>query len=172
MILFDTIKIKYIQLGYLPDWPYHLISDNEMLDAFLFNEANFFADNYSIDTHDDTLRELYDTLKREIQYHVDAAKAHRDLSLLPSWVVSYMIGSTVSFTSSSKDIDDLIQLSNLTGITPAGQFNDMLYNSNVAISASWIAKLPTSKKEHRPVTMFGEPHVIKSLRLAKVDVLN
>lgn len=31
----DIIKIKYSRLGYLPSYPYHLISDKEMFDAFI-----------------------------------------------------------------------------------------------------------------------------------------
>lgn len=172
MILFDTIKIKYIQTGYLPDWPYHLISDSEMLDAFIVNSSNFFDDNYSISTTDESLQELHNTLKADILYFVNEAKAQNNLSVLPSWVVSYMLGAVVSETSDLKDIDDLIALSNLKEDVPAGQFNDILYRSNAKISREWIAKLPSAKKEHRPISIFGEPHVIKSLRLAKVDVLN
>lgn len=171
MILFDTIKIKYIQTGYLRDWPYHLISDNEMMDAFIFNKDNFFDDNYSIDTNDVELQELHAALRNDILYFVNIAKQHNDASLLPTWVISYMLGIVVSGTSNLKDIDDLIELSNLSGVIPAGQFNDILYRSNSNISRDWIAKLPSTKKEHRPVSIFGEPHVIKSLRLAKVDVL-
>ena len=33
----NNIKIKYVNLGYLPNWPYHLISDEEMFDAFMSN---------------------------------------------------------------------------------------------------------------------------------------
>lgn len=172
MILIDVIKIKYIQLGYLPDYPYHLISDNELLNAFIVNPVNFFDYNYSIETQDEELKNLHQTLKSEILYFVNLAKAKRDISLLPVWVTSYMLGSVVCKTSNIKDIDDLRLLSNLTEDVPPGQFNDILYRSNAKISKDWIAKLPSSKKEHRPISIFGEPHVIKSLRLAKVDVLN
>lgn len=172
MILFDTIKIKYIQTGYLPDWPYHLISDNEMLDAFIINDSNFFDDNYSITSSDESIMNLHKALKDDILHFVSEAKRLNTLSVLPEWVISYMIGAVVSETSNIKEIDDLISLSNLVDDVPAGQFNDILYRSNAKISRDWIAKLPSSKKNHRPVSLFGEPHVIKSLRLAKVDVLN
>lgn len=172
MILFDTIKIKYIQTGYLPDWPYHLISDSEMLDAFINNESNFFEDNYKLESDDESLMKLYQALKDDILFFVNEAKRLNTLSILPEWVVSYMLGAVVSETSNLKEIDDLIALSNLVDDVPAGQFNDILYRSNAKISREWIAKLPSAKKEHRPVSIFGEPHVIKSLRLAKVDVLN
>ena len=172
MILFDTIKIKYIQTDYLPDWPYHLISDSEMLDAFINNESNFFEDNYKLESDDESLMKLYQALKDDILFFVNEAKRLNTLSILPEWVVSYMLGAVVSETSNLKEIDDLIALSNLVDDVPAGQFNDILYRSNAKISREWIAKLPSAKKEHRPVSIFGEPHVIKSLRLAKVDVLN
>lgn len=104
-------------------------------------------------------------------YYVDLAKEKQDIKLIPNWVFSYMIGAVISSTSSLKEIDDLIALSNMTEFVPAGQLTDEMYKSNMKISADWISKLPTMKREHRPVTMFGEPHVIKSLRLAQVDVL-
>ena len=31
----DIIKIKYSKLGYLPSYPYNLISDKEMFQAFI-----------------------------------------------------------------------------------------------------------------------------------------
>jgi hypothetical protein len=34
-LIHDIIKIKYTRLGYLPNYPYHLISDAEMFDAFI-----------------------------------------------------------------------------------------------------------------------------------------
>ena len=54
-LIHDTIKIKFIKAGYLPNYPYHMISDSEMCDAFLHNEAasgedtqlaGFFVDMY------------------------------------------------------------------------------------------------------------------------------
>lgn len=171
MILVDTIKIKYIQSGYLPDWPYHLISDEEMLNAFIVNNDNFFDDNYRIESSDEDILEAFELLRRDIMYYVDMAKEKKDIKLIPNWVFSYMVGAVISSTSSLKEIDDLIALSNMTESVPAGQLTDEMYRSNMKISADWISKLPTMKREHRPVTMFGEPHVIKSLRLAQVDVL-
>ena len=58
-LLHDIIKIKYTRLGYLPNYPYHLISDEEMFNAFIdldsesasgsgspSTEAYFFEDYY------------------------------------------------------------------------------------------------------------------------------
>lgn len=40
MMLHDQIKIEYVRQGYLPNYPYHLISDKEMFDAFLMYQAS------------------------------------------------------------------------------------------------------------------------------------
>lgn len=40
-LVHDLIKIKYVREGYLPNYPYHLISDSEMCDAFINNELNY-----------------------------------------------------------------------------------------------------------------------------------
>ena len=42
-LIHDAIKIKYIELGYLPDTPYHLISDAEMCDAFLHRDTEGYS---------------------------------------------------------------------------------------------------------------------------------
>lgn len=34
-IIHDLIKIRYVNEGYLPNWPYHMIADDEMCDAFI-----------------------------------------------------------------------------------------------------------------------------------------
>ena len=39
-LIHDIIKIKYINLGYLPNYPYHMISDREMFDAFIDLSSN------------------------------------------------------------------------------------------------------------------------------------
>ena len=38
-LLTDYIKIKYSQEGYLPNYPYHLLSDKECMNAFLSGEV-------------------------------------------------------------------------------------------------------------------------------------
>lgn len=40
-LLHDLIKIKYANEGYLPNTPYHQISDNEMLSAFIRNDNDW-----------------------------------------------------------------------------------------------------------------------------------
>ena len=36
------------------------------------------------------------------------------------------------------------------------------------ISKQWISKLDTKLLDHRPPTMFGEPHVLKYIRLNSI----
>lgn len=67
-IIHDIIKINYIQSGYLPNYPYYLISDKEMINAFLAPDG-FFAAIYSIDTEDTTLLTIYQELREAIEYH-------------------------------------------------------------------------------------------------------
>ena len=44
MSILDNVKIKYIQEGYLPNYPYHLISDIEAFNAFLQVSQQFCGD--------------------------------------------------------------------------------------------------------------------------------
>ena len=46
MFIHDFIKIMYTDMGYLPNYPYYLISDEEMFDAFLRDDQGFFNDYY------------------------------------------------------------------------------------------------------------------------------
>ena len=45
MFIHDTIKIMYVNMGYLPNFPFYLISDSEMIEAFR-KEDGFFNEYY------------------------------------------------------------------------------------------------------------------------------
>ena len=177
----NIVKIKLAQQGYLPNYPYHLISDEEMCDAFLpykydasnpesgyddcMNaELNYFRDNYPL--IDESLEDQYKELVIAIAWHLNEFKTNQEP--IPDWVYSYMLDSVVSINSSQLDRHDLFVLLG----------TDNLYDEFDATSASacykestyWINKLPTSQKIHRPPTIFGEPHVIKSLRLKALNL--
>ena len=49
MLLHDIIKIHLIGAGYLPNYPYHMISTKEMCDAFICegDAPSFFFDTYN-----------------------------------------------------------------------------------------------------------------------------
>lgn len=165
-LIHDTIKILFIEEGYLPNYPYHLISDEEMLDAFISSDdTGFFFDYYPL--VDESLKSEYDKLVEEIRYHISVFKTS-DSYELPNWIYSYMLKTVISTQSSEYDIHDMLVLMNLDNL------NDIFTEEASAFcyetSSKWIAKLPKAQQEHRPPTIFGEPHVIKALRLQDVKV--
>ncbi|MBQ2856519.1 MAG: hypothetical protein IJE78_05215 [Bacteroidaceae bacterium] len=179
MFIHDIIKIQLSRQGYLMDYPPHLISDAEMCDAFLpyvydkddptsgyedsMNlEINYFRDTYPL--VDDSLLEEYKTLVSEIAYHINKLKTTTEADyVLPDWVYSYMLGVVVSENSPLKDRHDLFVLLGTDNLYD--EFNTQCAQACYKESVNWLAKLPESQKVHRPPTMFGEPHVIKSLRV-------
>lgn len=178
MFLHDVIKIKYISLGYLPNIPYHLISDEEMFSAFHNAESPhdcFFYNEYPPMPATDEERGNIDP-KSPVpsKYAVLLDKIYRTILLyqdgeiqqLPDWIYSYMLGAVVGPHSDKRDIHDVI--------APLGVDNpDDDYGDDASIkcyqeSEEYLRKtLPANSPDSRPPTMFGEPHVIKSLRLKK-----
>lgn len=174
MIVVDDIKIKYVREGYLPNWPYHLISNEEMCNAFLSISSDgqysgYFIDNYPL--VDRSLGEPYNNLVSALQYHINYFLSSTDPNAtLPDWVYSYMLGNVISVNSDVIDIHNLLVLLNadntddiFTPITARLCYNE---------SKMWIRKLPPDEAEHRPPTIFGELHVIKSLRLTTAADIN
>ena len=166
MFLHDLLKIKYIEQGFLPNYPYSMITDAEMFDAFLLQDEGYFAVNYPL--LDDSLQDKYDELFAGIRDHISMF-LNRGIGL-PSWIYSYMLGNTFSVNSDTQDIAYLYELMNLDPQV-VDTFGPDLQRECLKVSEAWIAKLPI-KYGSRPATMFGEPHVIKSLRLAAVNVLD
>lgn len=169
----DIVKMNLVREGYLPNYPYHLISDNEMIDAFMLvdeegNLSGYFADHYPNDNLPQELRDEYVKLVEGIQYHLNRHRVDSEY-VIPDWVYSYMVGSCVGPDSDTLDKHDLFVLLNLDNVDD--EFTSDIHQSCYDISKDWIRKLNPSVQDHRPPTMFGEPHVIKSLRLAQVNVL-
>lgn len=236
MFIHDTIKIEYIRQGYLPDFPYHLISDREMFDAFIVDELKiaqedaykvkqgqstlwdspktylnlyklssfeftregnqqilvmrgsrsklaefntllnlncecylspycYFAANYPLLF--DSLQSEYNKLVDALYYHIDThlnSVGTTDVVAIPDWVYSYMNGSVIGPMSSELDIHELLHLMNLDSIT--AEFTKEVCESCLDISSKWVKKLPPSKNTMRPPSIYGELHVIKSLRIA------
>ena len=172
-ITHDIVKINLVKAGYLPNYPYHLISDEEMINAFIFNDINYFDDNYPCVNQ--SLQSAYQDLKNNIiqelnQYMKD--KSH----IIPDWVYSYMLGTVISVNSSTPDKHDLL-------VSLLCDNTDDVFTSQAAarcydISKKWVAKIPYQTiianngdefRYRRSPTIFGEPHVIKSLRLQSID---
>lgn len=126
----------------------------------------------------------YEGLERVIGYYMNKLKTtHDDTCVLPDWVYSYMLGEVISVHSEIIDIHDLIKplgVDNIDDIfTPAAA--KACYDT----SRKWIKQHLIDVWGHnesgldptecpgcqnvRPPTMFGEPHVIKSIRLDSVS---
>lgn len=168
----NIVKIKYSEEGYLPYYPYHLISDEELMDAFIFNDSNFFDDTYPCPCN--SLKDEHSNLKLYMQQKCRAVK-RSSYAVLPSWVYTYMLGEVVNAHSSQKDVHDLLVLLNLDNLYD--EFNEAIYKSlyKVSRAALGTAKVKaraagSTLEDFRPCTMFGEPHIIKYLRLEQVSV--
>lgn len=178
--LYNTIKIKYSRLGYLPDYPPHLISDEEMFDVFLpfktvqnaHNEINekelcVFKDFYPniLGEMDEKYNELIDN----IAYHINIVKTkNRDDLKLPDWIYTYMLGEALSPTTSTyNDLQSVYDLLNIK--MESDSYNEYIYKACYNVSEYWLSRYPVGALNHRPPTMFIEPHVLKALRLAKAD---
>ena len=132
-------------------------------DAFLQEDGGFFAINYPL--LDDDLQEDYNLLFSGI---TECIQAHiTDGVDIPSWVYSYMLGNTLSIYSDSADIAYLYELLGLP-TEVYDTFGADLQPACLEVSKEWLSKLP-AKYGSRPATLFGEPHVIKSLRLAAAN---
>ena len=164
MHIHNIIKIMYVNMGYLPNYPYHLISDDEMFDAFL-KEDGFFDAYYPCPS--ENLRQAYDALVSYIKECIDNFK--KDGTLIPDWVYSYMIMNPVTYASPEEEISYICDMSNID-YSGLAQFDETVANTCYKVSKKWLQKMP-SKINSRPPTMFGEAHVIKSLRLTQAYVL-
>lgn len=179
-LVHDIIKINFVREGYLlssqgtdmqgtdmQDYPYHLISDNEMCDAFLNDSGQSFFDYY-YPCIAETLRKPYEKLREEIQYHLNLLKTSKEEYVLPDWVYSYMMKSVISVHSPKSDIHDMLVMMGIDNTDD--EFKASAAIRCYDISSKWIQKYPKLTRDHRPPTMFGEPHIIKSLRLDLASV--
>lgn len=168
MFIHDIIKIKYTREGFLPDYPYHLISDEEMCNAFLSDDHEcYFYDSYPC--IDNSLKPMYMNLIDEIKYHISVfLDSSNDIDKLPIWVYSYMLGAVIGPNSDLYDIHDVLVMMNLDNVED--DITVAAYNEMYKISCQYIRKLSEEEKEHRPPTIFGEPHVIKILRLEQAQI--
>lgn len=193
MLVHDIIKIKYVSLGYFTkNYPYHLISDEEMFNAFIdlgtgftsnlidpdvrFFEAYYpnpyTLDDYYIKTNSEgeeieriPLSGEYDKLKAYIissinEYLKYVGTAEESSHMIPDWVYTYMLGEVVYKQSDYLDIQDTLALLGCSNID--NEFTKEACTKCYATSLNYISTLTIGI---RPPTVFGEPHVIKNLRL-------
>lgn len=194
-LIHDIIKIKYSNLGYLPGYPYHLISDKEMFDAFIDlsvdeydNEDKipsgvyFFEDMYSdpfaeedvfykkTNKKDGTITSIslkgeYKNLRKYIVKVINMYLKYCDTEVsanytIPNWIYTYMLGEVVYNSSEYLDIYDTLALLGDNSID--NKFTNKSCALCYATSLKYISTLTSGT---RPPAVFGEPHVIKQLRL-------
>lgn len=160
----DIIKITYVEMGFLPDHPFYLVSDSEMFDAFL-KEDGFFATYYPCP--DPKFQDAYDDLLNCITSYIK--NFEKDGTTIPDWVYSYMIMRPVTYESDEQDIDYICELANIENPTAIAVFTVQVAETCYEVSKKWLQKMPSAVR--RPPTMFGETHVTKSLRLMQANVL-
>lgn len=182
-LLHDVIKILYVREGYLPNYPHHLISDSEMCVAFMKFDTwdefealtygkSFFKDHYFIDTGAELTSEIeYRNLVESINYHINQfLSVTDDNRYLPNWVYSYMLGAVIGPKSSVSDIHDfLVSIDNDNIEDKYGYTTEQLC---YRLSSMWLNRLPVSELNHRPPTIFGEPHVLKFISFISTDAIS
>lgn len=160
----NIIKIMYSEMGFLPDYPYHLISDKEMFDAFL-RQDGFFATYYPCP--DSEFDEAYSKL---LNFIMDAVTEFQQQGTpLPDWIYSYMIMRPVTYESPESEIDYICEMANIEKPDVLATFTLQVAETCYEVSKKWLTKIPSASR--RPPTMFGETHVTKSLRLTQANVL-
>lgn len=165
MFTHDIIKILYTNLGYLPGYPFWLIDDSEMFNAFV-KEEGVFEEFYPCPSQD--LSEQYGLLKENIfGFIVEYQQSGKEI---PDWVYSYMLLQPITYQSSLQDIEYLFSLNNMDVEDQEAQFNEDIAKSCYQVSVDWMKKQPWKYKDRVP-TMFGEAHVVKSLRLEQANIL-
>ena len=129
-----------------------------------YEDDCYFVNNYPC--IDEILREDYNKLAYAIQFHINTylqSLQTSEIIPIPDWVYSYMLGEVVCNNSDQLDRHDLLVLLNLDNIED--EITLEIHQACLRTSSEWIKRLPEEIKEHRPPTMFGEPHIIKSLRM-------
>lgn len=192
-LIHDTIKIKYIELGYLPDIPYHLISDAEMCNAFLHRDADgysvfdpdsqstlyendikvsgYFVDVYNLSymkncNHYTLMQQYYVEMVRAMLHYIDDLTSTFETEyVLPTWMYQYMVGSVIHSGSSDKDRHDSLVLFDCDNIND--EFTSDFHERVLAGSEFWIN---TVKRDFIPIStelasgMNYYPDVIKEKR--------
>lgn len=151
------------------------------IDSPVFTESfiGYFWDNYpNPDETDSTLATAHSNLVKAIQYHIDqylsTYKSNKtdEIYTIPDWVYSYMLGAVVGPASDTSDIHDVIYPLGVDNVDD--EFTADCAKACLVESKAWIRKrLPDTTitlesgatLDIRPPSIFGEPHVIKSIRL-------
>ena len=105
----------------------------------------------------------------EMQYHINRCiDSSNHIHVVPDWVYSYMIGSTIGPNSNTYDIHDVLVMINMDNLED--EITIPIYEELYKVSVQAVNKLSEQEKLHRPPTIFGEPHVVKLLRLEQAGI--
>ena len=190
----DVVKIALSRAGYLPDHPYHLISNEEMADAFFttsclpnsteldtsfVNDEDMFHTVYYLPEGWSSLQTEYDTLCRAIQHIVFTWKQLQNSSDSYEEItvdnISYHIDAEELPSWIYSYILNIVICENSSPI----DIHDLLvlidednihdeFTVEAAVKCYQISQrwiLKEPSNKRRPPSMFGEMHVIKSTRL-------
>lgn len=151
MLVKDTIKIRYVNDGYLPNYPYHMIADKEMINGFMATDgAGFFRDYYPCMINEAEFLKSYNQLKLSIMYYVvsnvyfdvltnivatNSYKGDYELAT-PDWVYSYLLGSVISVGSDKLDIHDLEASLGVSNFSD--KFTNACSEACLRISKQWL----------------------------------
>ena len=186
MFTHDVIKQKYSTEGYLPNYPPHLISDEEMFQAFMplqyftldededdvvfglsewdsfcnDDQPSYFKDNYP--QIGPSLLSPYKELVSNMCYHM-MNYIKDNTYVVPSWVYSYMLGAVIGPASDKTDIHDL--LVELLCDNIDDDYGEIQGSKCLQTAIEYENSAKVIKEQHRPPTIFGEPYIIKYLRL-------
>lgn len=161
------IKIHYVNEGYLPNYPHHMISDEEMFKAFLNREDpsnSFFYNYYPIPTQ--ALQQEYDALVDCLSKVISDYLA--DGKAIPNWAYAYMLGKVISDMSSIADKHDFLVLLDKDNIED--KFDESAAFACYKLSSLLLSRMAPDKRGHRVPSMFGESNILKHLRLMDLEV--
>lgn len=137
------------------DWYGKFLNDTESI--------AYFKDNYPL--IDESISLQYKELVNRIFYEIQEFKNNlNDDKVLPNWIYSYMLGICIGPSSDKLDIHDMISAMGVDNLED--DYDIYCAQKCLEISTIWLKKIIVSQGDvARPPTMFGEPHVLKAIRL-------
>ena len=122
------------------------------------SEAQFII----ADVNKDGIISLKDVLRLRQLY----SPSYFATELIPDWVYSYMLGIVVGSNSNIKDRHDLLALLGTDNIDD--EIDAVSVVKCYKTSKAWLNSISSGRKDCP--TIFGEPHVIKALRLNNLNM--
>ena len=116
-----------------------------------------------------TLQQPYKDLVNRIFYEIqEYCNSISEDRVLPNWIYSYMIGIAIGPNSDKYDIHDMIYSMGVDNLED--DYNALCASTCLKLSTEWLKKFISLDSDIRPPTMFGEPHVLKYIRLIQESI--